>query len=284
MNSFLAIDNGSASVDSSQRLLVSTDLDATLLTETYDWSAAIPALKALATCEACLVLNSSKTFAEILQLAQAIRSECGLAPSPIVAENGTVIALPDASAPDGYRSECLGLDRGTILARARDLREQRGYDFTGFSDMSVPDLVALTGLGESAAKNALNRQATEPILWHSSEDEWLEFSGALATAGIRAVRGGQFIHLMGPSDKADGQRAAKVYCESMAPTESWLVVALGDSPNDLGMLNAADIAVVIQNPTHTIRLEPTAPRCVYPDHYGPVAWNEAMFEILNGIN
>lgn len=261
------------------RLLVSTDLDATLLTETYDWYAARPALIALARREACLVLNSSKTFVEMLDLAQILRSECGLASAPIVAENGAVIAIPDGS---GYRVKCLGLDRATILERAHGLRAAHGYDFVGFADMNAPDLVAQTGLTEAAAKNALNRQATEPILWRGSDAEWLDFSEALSQAGVRAVRGGQFIHLMGTSDKADGQRAAKTYCESIEPGD-WRVVALGDSPNDLAMLNAADIAVVIQNPAHQIRLNPTAPRCVYPKNYGPTAWNEAMLSIMNSI-
>jgi mannosyl-3-phosphoglycerate phosphatase len=89
---------------------------------------------------------------------------------------------------------------------------------------------------------------------------------------------------MGSSDKADGQRAAKTYCESIAPAYNWLVVTLGDSPNDLGMLNGADIAVVIKNPSHLIRLEPTAKRCLYPAGLGPVAWNEAIFTILNSTN
>lgn len=266
-----------------QRLLISTDLDATLLTEAYDWSAARPALKALARQQAQLVLNSSKTFVEIIDLAQTLQFEFNLEPAPLVAENGTVIALPVSNAPNGYRTECLGLDRATILDRAHRLREKHGYDFRGFADMTPGDLAALTGLNETTAKKAMTRQATEPILWRGSEAEWNLFSNELAETGIRAVRGGQFIHLMGNADKADGQLAAKAHCEIREPDTPWLTVALGDSPNDLGMLNAADIAVAIKNPRHHTHLQPTAPECIYPENFGPVAWNAAILTILTTI-
>lgn len=267
-----------------KRLIISTDLDATLLTETYEWRAAIPALKALAKREANLVLNSSKTFEEIRALALELHEECGLERSPIVAENGAVIAWPDRSKSEGYRVECLGLNRSTIIERAQALRTEHAVDFEGFADLSVAELMELTGLSETSAQNAMNRQATEPMLWKSSEAEWNAFSAALASVEIKAVRGGQFIHLMGDTDKADGVRATRAHYEQMEPDTEWTVIALGDSPNDAGMLNGADIAVVIQNPNQSSRLTPTAPTCVYPENVGPVAWNEAMLHILQSIN
>jgi D-glycerate 3-kinase len=262
------------------RYLVSTDLDATLLDESYSWQAAKPALKKLAEQGACLVLNSSKTVSELLHLAREITGEIGMAPPILVAENGGVLALPDPASPQGYRIEHLGPSRNEILDAAHRLRNRHGYRFEGFHDMQPDDVVRLTGLDRAAAVMAMQRQATEPILWNDTEQRWAEFSAALKEAGIRAVRGGRFIHLMGETDKAHGQRKALARCADQEPDASWLVIALGDSPNDQGMLDAADMAVVIKNPSHDAVLQPRALLCVFPPHTGPRAWNEAILSIV----
>jgi D-glycerate 3-kinase len=261
----------------STRYLISTDLDATLLDDTYSWDAALPALKLLAEKEAVLVLNSSKTVSEMQELAIELAASCGLSGAPLVAENGGVLAVPEK---DGYRIECLGRSRADILAVAHALREAEGYDFRGFADMQPEELVELTGLSRDAATLAMDRQATEPILWNDTEERWAEFFQTLEKEGIKAVRGGRFIHLMGPTDKADGMAAALDYFQSLEPSRVWKVIALGDSPNDLGMLNAADLAVVIKNSAHDSSLQPAAVQCIFPPHEGPRGWNEAILYLL----
>ncbi|MBN2684591.1 MAG: HAD-IIB family hydrolase [Pontiellaceae bacterium] len=260
------------------RYMISTDLDATLLDETYGWDAALPALKELATAEACVVLNSSKTVSEMQALAQSLSAKTGLCPAPLVAENGGVLAIP--SEGGGYRVECLGRSRTEMLSAAHQLRKENGYAFAGFADMTPDEVVKLTGLSPEAALLAMDRQATEPFLWNDTEERLSILSEALVDAGIRVVRGGQFFHLMGPTDKADGMAAALNYCRTLDPTAFWCVIALGDSPNDRAMLNAADIAVVIEHPVHGRMEPPTALQCMTPSKYGPTAWNEAVLAIL----
>ena len=55
------------------RLLVVTDLDGTLLDhDTYDWEPARPAIEELKQRAFPLVLNSSKTIAELTPIAEAV--------------------------------------------------------------------------------------------------------------------------------------------------------------------------------------------------------------------
>lgn len=260
------------------RYLVSTDLDASLLDETYSWSAAEPALKKLAQAKAGLVLNSSKTVSEMIQLANDLSVVPGMSRPVLVAENGGALAIPLDGG--GYQVQGLGRSRDDILAVAHRLREQHHYHFTGFADMEPGEVARLTGLTSEAAVLAMDRVSTEPILWDDSAERWTKFSGALEREGIRAVRGGRFIHLMGPTDKADGMAAALTYFQSLEFSNHWTVIALGDSPNDLGMLNAADIAVVLPNPAHEEQLKPAAIRCLIPEQPGPAGWNEAVLTIL----
>ena len=75
---------------SKKKLLVVTDLDGTFLDHRYNWDEAKPAVARLRELGLPLVLNSSKTVAEMEDLAM----ELGLQ-SPLVAENGGLLAIPN---------------------------------------------------------------------------------------------------------------------------------------------------------------------------------------------
>lgn len=254
-------------------LLVVTDLDASLLDESYAWSAAKPALARLRAANIPLVLNSSKTVDEMLDLA----GELGMS-SPLVAENGGLIAVPDARG--AYRIELTGLSREFILKKAHALRAEAGYPFAGFSDWTPEQVVRRTGLSLEAARRSQARHATEPILWEGSEAGLEAFRTALAGAQIRIVRGGRFLHLMGMADKADGSAAVLKIFQKAQPEVDWMVVALGDSENDRAMLEAADIAVVLPH-VDGARVAPSSPKVVHAPMPSSRGWNAAILSILD---
>jgi len=258
------------------RLLVVTDLDATLLDEQYRFDAARPALDALQAGGHPLILASSKTLAEMRDLARRLDLT-----TPIIAENGGVIAWPDG---DGHRIETPGLDRGLLLRHAHAWREAHDAQFVGFSDWTDREVASRTGLALEDAARARDRHATEPLLWHDTEPRREAFADAMARHGIRLLRGGRFWHLMGDSDKADGLQAVRSHYQQAFPTTRWVTVALGDSPNDTRMLEAADIAVVVPNPRHDTPLAVDAPRVLRAPQPGPVGWNAAVTQLLNELD
>jgi mannosyl-3-phosphoglycerate phosphatase len=255
------------------QLLVVTDLDATLLDHAYAWSAAAPALSALKTAGIPLVLNSSKTVKEM----KALVDELDLK-SPIVAENGGLLAVPNAEGD--YTIKLTGLSRDFILEQAHALRTQHGYDFKGFADWTASQVAERTGLSEVMAQRAQARYATEPILWNDSPERLEAFQAALAEQGIRILRGGRFLHLMGEADKADGSAAALKFYQEAAPDVHWVLVALGDSANDCAMLEAADIAVVIPYEDGP-RIQPKAPRVLHAPLPASAGWNAALLTLLD---
>ena len=65
--------------------------------------------------------------------------------------------------------------------------------------------------------------------------------------------------------------------DDAAPT---ITVALGDSPNDAAMLEAADVAVIIKS-AKSDRIELHQPnRIIRTSRPGPAGWKDAMLEIL----
>lgn len=267
-----------------KQLLVVTDLDGSLLDDAYAWQAATPALRRLKEGNIPLVLNSSKTLAEMQDLAADLELS-----SPIVAENGGLLAVPthsgfdyDAAAEQSgiYSVQMTGLSRDFILATAHGLRDAEGYRFSGFSDWSIDQVCQHTGLSPAAASRAKSRFATEPILWEDRPQRRDAFEQSLADAGIRVLKGGRFLHLMGPADKAYGSQAALGLYQKLRPEVEWLVVALGDSQNDCGMLEAADIAVVIPHADGP-HIFPDAPRVLYASSPATAGWNAVMSTILD---
>lgn len=256
------------------KLLFITDLDATLLTHDYSWSDALPALSRIRRYEIPLVLNSSKTISELENLANELNLN-----SPIIAENGGLLALKNHTS-GGFDVEITGTARTEILQVAHALRQQKGYQFEGFADWSAQQVAARTQLSIEAAERACSRIATEPISWNDSATMLEDFTKELADRGIRVVRGGSFLHLMGPADKADGAAAALRYYQHLEPDEAWTVVALGDSANDLKMLEAADIAVVIPHDDGP-HISPKATRVIHAPFTASKGWNAAVLSLIN---
>jgi mannosyl-3-phosphoglycerate phosphatase len=259
---------------SKKKFLVLTDLDATFLDHSYSWDKATPAIARLRELGLPLVLNSSKTVAEMKDLAM----ELGLQ-SPLVAENGGLLAIPNEHTGD-YSLQIRGLPRKEILEVAHGLRSEMGYKFEGFADWSDQELAERSGLSIIQSQRSLARLATEPFLWEDSESLRLEFADQLSIRGIRILRGGRFWHLMGASDKADGSASVLKYYQELEPDTEWQVIALGDSANDTAMLEAADIAVVIPH-SDGAHISPKAPRVVHAPFPATKGWNAAILSLLD---
>jgi mannosyl-3-phosphoglycerate phosphatase len=265
-------------------LLVATDLDGCLLDEqTYSYEPARPALDALARRRVPLVLCSSKTRAEMQPLARELGS------GPFVVENGGAIVAPPGHLPrlagrrdpEGYREVVLGTGRDALVRALVELADEAGARVRGFSSLSVAELAGLTGLPSADAERAMRREYDEPFLLHAGSEERL--ARAATRRGLRTTRGGRFHHLLGPVDKGRAlQRLIALYASEGL---RFTVVALGDSPNDLSMLQAADRAILIPRPDGAVdeTLRRALPRAESAPEPGPGGWNKAVLAVVEAI-
>ena len=271
-----------ATADSTHWIIV-TDLDGTLLDHhNYSFNAAKLTLKRLEQHQVPVIINSSKTASEIEQLRVKLNNR-----HPFIAENGSGILIPkdyftavpeSASHWKDYWEVVLGKSRQQLLSALNKLPAQMLDQVRGYHDMSLTDIMDATGLTKQEAKLSSERRYTEPLQWTGSEIEKKLFFGHLHKQRIHFTQGGRFIHLMGHSNKGSATAWLTKYYqqEYQKPVK---VVALGDGNNDVDMLKAADIAVVIRSPVNPLPAF-EHPCKIISEACGPEGWAETINHIF----
>ena len=97
---------------------------------------------------------------------------------------------------------------------------------------------------------------------------------------LQLLQGGRFQSIQGVYDKSDGMRSMVIDYSKQQQTRSLTTVALGDSPNDTAMLDAADVAVIIKSGKSSLIRCPAPQRLIHTKIPGPAGWNDALLEIL----
>jgi mannosyl-3-phosphoglycerate phosphatase len=246
--------------------IVFTDLDGTLLDHhTYGYESALPVLQRLAENGVSVIANTSKTRSEWLHLAKKLSND-----HAFVVENGSAIYLPDGG--------CIvfGKRREMILECLSGLKDR--YRFESYVDWDVAGVAAATGLDMESAKQSSQRDFSEPLVWKDSEDKKKKFIGEIHSAGFATLQGGRFLHVLGRTDKGKAVDWFREHFPEASP-----LIALGDGPNDIAMLQAADIGIVIATPTGRYLNFESDNRIIRSTLEGPEGWAETMSPLIDNF-
>ena len=247
-------------------LLIVTDLDGTLLDHhDYHYDPVLPVIARLKQAGVPVVANTSKTRAEWL----AMRADFQDNQDAFVTENGSAIHFPNSDC------QVFGKSREETLDLLAPLRQH--YKFEGFADWSIAQLQEHTGLSPEAASRAMQREFSEPLVWQDDETSKTSFREALEDLGLMPLQGGRFLHVLGQTDKGRPLAALRRH---YGPDKRTLV-ALGDSPNDIAMLQQADIAVVIASPTRDSLDVQRLGRLEHSTRQAPAGWVEVVTRLLD---
>ena len=227
------------------RALLFTDIDGTLVAhDTYDAGPAVESVAKLQRAGIPVVLCSAKTRAE----QEAIRVQLHL-DDPYIVENGAGVIFP-VDFP-GSRVGEGEQELVTFGLTYREVREglelaaaEAGVAVKGFGDLSVEEVSNLTGLTLAGAAKARTREFTETfVLENPTPDRELLLAEHLEERGMGILHGARYWTALGRHDKAQAVRFVISRYEEFGPITSG---GVGDSAGDVGMLEAVDIPMLVQ--------------------------------------
>lgn len=268
-------------ISSDQALVLFSDLDGTLIDHhTYETHQSEEALQALAKRSVPLVFCSSKTFAEQSDL----QRQLGIL-QPFIFENGSAVAIPAGffSKKMDTPSQREGAYDVVVFAHANALNlgttlQQIG-GLKGYKHASDAELSAATGLSSDALLRARERWFTETLLSPLDGERLCEVENLLRPMGYSLSRGGRFFSVQ--SAQVNKGKAVlwmmELFRQSYA--QDLVFAAIGDSPNDVPMLEVVDVPFLVQRPDQTWA-EVDIPHLISVDAIGPNGFDVAVKLLL----
>jgi mannosyl-3-phosphoglycerate phosphatase len=272
-----------------RRLIVVTDIDASLLEpgtrSLLDERAALDFLEARGIP---LVINSSRTRAEIERLHQTLRLL-----TPFISEHGSALFIPhgcfpsiparSARAVGGHVIE-FGRPYHEVVDAVRATGRELGVDIVGFADLTIEDVARELGVTTVEAQLAKLREYTELIrIADENEARRSRVLNALRRRGLRCQPTGRHHLVTATRDRAESLLTLRALWR-----HAWgepHVAGFGDSEDDVIWLRHADVAVIVQNdrtgaPSRAVSKLPTAHVTRSPGRHG---WSDAIFECIGAL-
>ena len=212
-----------------------TDLDGTLMDENYDISPARKTLKTCAELDIPVIPCTSKTASEV----RYFRNEIGLF-DPFIVENGAAVYGFDKNNSSEWEL-ILGESYKELRIILFNISKIINYELTPLNDLNKNQIFELTGLSDQAINRALDRQWSVPFL-NPPDKIFEEIKLICGTFNVHIFKGNRMSHLLSnKSHKGEAVNKLKLHLHN----NDVKIIALGDSQNDLPLLEYGDISIVI---------------------------------------
>jgi len=262
--------------------LIATDLDGTLLDDTYAYATAGRAIDHIEQApDTAVVLASSKTLPELLHFVRFMSARPFL-----LFENGGGLAWPTATfaglsqqTVGGYDYTLFDQSIHAIRVALQTIAIRHRFDYLPMHAMTDAELTARTHLPQRELPAARERLTSEPILWRDTRAKLDTFKRLLQDHRLAVIPGGRFLHIHAGSNKhrtLQHLRRHLCYQHGLRPK----VLACGDAENDRNMLAHADRALVFPGRDGRYLSLPRSRHCEYAKTVGPQSWLAGIKHLL----
>ncbi len=176
----------------------------------------------------------------------------------------------------------LGRPYDELVRELRAIARQTGVEVRGFHQMTADEVARTTGLTVKEARMAQQRETGEPFIFRNATPAKIRaFRRQARERGYSVQKGGRFWHFAGDHDKglALGALIGFYRVAWAAPIRT---IALGDSGNDLLMLQLVDRPVLMPKPDGSFAKEVTShmPDILRAKKPGSRGWGLAVLQAL----
>ncbi len=239
-----------------------------------------------------VVLCSSKTWAE----QEIIRKDLGIECEPFIVENGGAVVIPNGyfslsdrdlrqhkniRIVDGYMAIELGKPSSEIRKVLQEIRRKTGIVFEGVSNVSIEQLAKIVGMTYEEAERMSRREYGETILQMDKFDK-LRFEQLLNQQGLQVIHGGRYFDVTAGNDKGKAvMLLTDLYRKKLG--DDAMFIGIGDSANDIPMLKATDVAILVQKYDGSwTDLGNDVPDILKVKGIGPAGWENAIVNMIIG--
>lgn len=225
------------------RVIIFTDLDGSLLNnETFKFDEIKNFIINCLKKGIKLIPNTSKTSFEILEFIKELDFEI-----PYIAENGSSIHNLNILSPH--------LSDEIVLARpvreiyedfTKNIKKKLLLNCNFLSQMDTEKQSSILGLSGRKLELALNRNYTFLITFNGEKNEIKELIEYCHNLGLSFNQGGRVICIGDKVDKLTGMKKILKIIKSNNEFKDIFTIGVGDSPNDLGMLDEVNFPCLIK--------------------------------------
>jgi len=211
---------------------------------------------------------------------------------PFIVENGGAIVIPAGYFPEiatlGNQARAytliLGRPYDELVRELRRISQELGVSVRGFHQMTDEEVARETALSVREAHMARQRETGEPFRFTSANLSAIRaFVRRAQERGYTVQRGGRFWHFTGSCDKGLAMSVLIGFYRLAWQTRIF-TIALGDSANDLTMLQLVDRPILIPSSDGRFDEDVTKaiPRITRASKSGPAGWCTSLLKALQG--
>ena len=264
-------------MSNNSKFWIVTDLDGTLMDENYDISPAKKTLEMLSELNVPVIPCTSKTASEV----RYFRNENGLI-DPFIVENGAAIH----GCYENNSSEweiILGKSYKQLKLILMSISKKVNWNLIPLNDLNKNQIFELTGLSDQGIIRALDRQWSVPFL-NPPDAIFEKIKRICISYNVHVFKGNRMSHLLS-SESNKGQAVEKL--KDFLHNKDVKVIALGDSQNDLPLLEYADISIVIpgeNGPNKYLQNGIDNGSFILANAPHAEGWSNSVEEVINSFN
>ena len=268
------------------KLLLFSDLDGTFMNhDDYSFDSLKEYISKLKNNH-LIIFNTSKTFPEVIKIKKSLNINF-----PFIIENGACIFFPEDFKMKVFKNDNFFKHENYIgfpmtsktffwKKKIIEIRKIYNFKFKFYNEIDHEKLRKITQLKSEDVQDSKKRLFGEPVFWMDTKERLSKFNEEINSIGGKINIGGRFIHI---TDGYNKGLAVKKFFDlvDFQNFGNYISVSLGDSQNDVSMLEITDYSCIIKTQKKKKLDLKKKKKLYHSNDIAPNGWKESINFIIN---